>query len=125
MAAILLIADAEWVRNDVSAAVTDPSTTLTVTDDPNEALRAAADRAFDLIAIDMQVRSTGGMATVRLFRDAMFRDEIDETPVVLLLDRSADVFLSKRAGADAYLVKPFTSQQLRAVMAELVPEASA
>ena len=125
MAAILLIADAEWVRNDVSAAISDPSTTLTVTDDPDEALRAAQDRAFDLIAVDMQIRSTGGMATVRLFKGAMYADDIDVTPVVLLLDRTADVFLSKRAGADGYLIKPFTAQQLRAVMAELVPEASA
>ena len=122
---MLLIADAEWVRNDVSAAISDPSTTLTVTDDPAEGLRAAEDRSFDIIAVDMQIGSTGGMATVRLFKSAMFADEIDVTPVVLLLDRNADVFLSTRAGADGYLIKPFTSQELRAVMAELVPGASA
>lgn len=122
MPAILLIADEEWVRNDVAAAIVDPSSTLTVLDDPEDITSLAGDRRFDLFAVDMQIGSTGGMATVRLIRDAIGRDEIDSTPIVLLLDRSADAFLAKRAGADAFLVKPFTSQQLRHVMSELLPE---
>lgn len=124
MTSILLIADADWVRNDISAAIADPGTSLTSVDDPDEGVSLAAERRFDLIAIDMQIRSTGGMATVRMFKDAMFRNEISRVPVVLLLDRSADVFLAKRAGADAHLLKPFTSQQLRAVMSDLLTEGS-
>jgi DNA-binding response OmpR family regulator len=124
MAALLLIADDEWVRNDVSAAIADPSTTLTVLDDPTDIVGTAGDRRFDLYAVDMQIASTGGMATVRLLKDAIFRGEIETAPIVLLLDRSADVFLAKRAGADAHLIKPFTSQQLREVMSHLLPEAS-
>jgi DNA-binding response OmpR family regulator len=124
MAALLLIADDEWVRNDVEASIADPSTTLTVLDDPADIVGAAGDRRFDLYAVDMQIASTGGMATVRLLKDAMFRNEIGRAPIVLLLDRSADVFLAKRAGADAHLIKPFTSQQLREVMSHLLPEAS-
>ena len=122
MVAILLIADAEWVRNDVAASIVDPSTTLTMLDDPEDIVGLAGERRFDVFVVDMQIGSTGGMATVHLIRDAMFRGEIDRTPIVMLLDRSADVFLAKRAGADAHLVKPFTSQQLRGVMTELMPE---
>ncbi|HEY5651984.1 MAG TPA: response regulator, partial [Acidimicrobiia bacterium] len=124
MAALLLIADDEWVRNDIAAAIVDPSTTLTVLDDPADIVGVAGDRRFDLYAVDMQIASTGGMATVRLLKDAVFRGEIERAPIVLLLDRSADVFLAKRAGADAHLIKPFTSQQLREVMSHLLPEAS-
>ncbi len=124
MAAILLIADEEWVRNDVSASIVDPSITLDVLGDPADIVAAASGRRFDLFAVDMQIASTGGMATVRLLKDAMFREEIERAPIVLMLDRSADVFLAKRAGADAYLIKPFTSQQLREVMTHLLGEAS-
>jgi DNA-binding response OmpR family regulator len=124
MAAILLIADDEWVRNDVSASIVDPSVSLTVLADPAEITATAGARRFDLFAVDMQIASTGGMATVRLLKDAMFRGEIERAPIVMLLDRSADVFLAKRAGADAHLIKPFTSQQLREVMSHLLPEAS-
>jgi DNA-binding response OmpR family regulator len=122
MVAILLIADEEWVRNDVAAAIADPSTTLTMLDDPQDIIGLAGERRFDLFAVDMQIGSTGGMATVRLIRDAMFRGQIEKTPIVLLLDRTADTFLAGRAGADSQLVKPFTSQQLRGVMAELLSE---
>ncbi len=122
MVAILLIADEEWVRNDVAASIVDPSTTLTMLDNSDDIISLAGERRFDLFAVDMQIGSTGGIATVRLIRDAMFRGEIDRTPIVLLLDRSADIFLAKRAGVEAYLVKPFTSQQVRGVMAELLPE---
>jgi AmiR/NasT family two-component response regulator len=31
----------------------------------------------------------------------------------MLLDREADGFLAKRAGADAWVVKPFQAHQLR------------
>lgn len=124
MASILLVADAEWVRNDVSAAIADPGTSLTSVSDPEEGIELAEDRRFDLVVVDMQIKSTGGMATVRLFKEAMFRERISPTPIVLLLDRSADVFLSKRAGAEGHLIKPFTSQQLRAVMTELLAEGS-
>ncbi len=44
---------------------------------------------------------------------------IQPVPIVLLLDRRADAFLAKRAGANGWLVKPFTVQDLRATLAEV------
>ncbi len=35
-----------------------------------------------------------------------------------MLDRAADGFLAKRAGADGWLVKPFTARDLREALAE-------
>ena len=45
---------------------------------------------------------------------------LDYVPVLLLLDRWADVFLARRAGAEAWLIKPLDSFRLRraAVVAE-------
>ena len=59
----------------------------------------------------------GGMAVSRALREAEFAGEIPATTVVLLLDRTADEFLAGRAAADAWVVKPFTPQQLRAAIA--------
>lgn len=120
MTAILLIADDEWVCNDVAAAIADPSTTLEVLAEAERAVGLLGERRFDLVAVDMQVGSTGGMAAVRLLLNAMGAGRAERVPVVLLLDRTADEFLARRAGSDAHLVKPFTSQQLRAVMADLL-----
>lgn len=123
MADLLLVADDVWVSNDVAAAVTDPGTTLRTIDEPEGAAEALAGNRFDAVIVDMQVKNMGGMAITRLLKDAIAGGDAADTPVVLLLDRQADVFLAKRAGADAYLVKPFTSQQLRAALTSFQPTA--
>ena len=119
MPSILLVADAEWVRNDVAAALSDPATTLTVEEDPRAAAALVASERFDTAIVDMQVGSMGGMAIIRMLKDAIVSGETEDMDIVLLLDRSADAFLAKRAGADIALVKPFTAQDLRGRLAEL------
>ena len=70
-----------------------------------------------MVIVDLQVGSMGGMAVARALREAEFAGKIPSAAIVLLLDRSADEFLAKRAAADAWLVKPFTPQQLRSTIA--------
>ena len=116
MATVLLIADDDWVRNDVEAALSGPRRAITSVADPREVVQAAADAEPEVIVIDMQVGSMGGMAVVRACKDAIAAGLIGEAPLVLLLDRSADTFLADRSGADAWVTKPFTAQELRAVI---------
>jgi CheY-like chemotaxis protein len=117
---VLLVADAEWVRNDIEAAITDPTSSVTVLDDPTAAGAVAGRAPFDLIVVDMQVRSMGGMAIVRLLRDAMATHEMEPAPILLLLDRAADAFLAKRAGASAHLIKPISAQAFRRIVDSLI-----
>ncbi len=120
MSTILLVADTPWVRNDVAAAIIEPATHLEVVEQPRDAIMAAQRRTASIYLVDMQVGSMGGMAVTRALKEAVYAGDIPDRPVVLLLDRSADQFLAKRAGADAWVVKPFTAQQLRAVLAASV-----
>lgn len=113
MPGILLIADDEWVHNDVASAVFDPTHTLTIESDPHAAVGRATEERFSWAIVDLQVGSMGGMAVVRALRTAIASGEIEDLGLILLLDRDADRFLAKRAGADASIVKPFTAQQLR------------
>ena len=55
----------------------------------------------------------GGMAIIRALKEDAAIEQTAALPVVLLLDRSADAFLAKRAGADAWVQKPFTPFELR------------
>jgi DNA-binding response OmpR family regulator len=113
MSSILLVADADWVRNDVEAALLDPAATLTVESNPRAAAALVRSEGFEWAIVDMQVGSMGGMAIVRMLRSAIDSGETADMGIVLLLDRDADRFLAGRAGADVSLVKPFTAQELR------------
>lgn len=111
----LLVSDADWVRNDVLASLDEHI--VTHLDDPSRLIDFVG--AVDLCIADMQVRSMGGMAITRAVKDAWMQAGLRPVPIVLLLDRTADEFLAKRSGADAWLVKPFTAQDLRSVLAQV------
>ncbi len=116
---VLLVTDATWVRTDVEAAIGGSPGSITVVSDPTAAVSAASQSSCELIVVDMQVASMGGMAIVRQLKAAMAGGEIDQAPVLLMLDREADSFLARRSGADAHLLKPFTAQDFRAAAENL------
>lgn len=114
MPTVLVVADGAWVTNEVRSALAVGSWQIEEVSDP----RAVTDRLersrVDAVIVDMQVGSKGGMAVIRSIRQAT--DTIDRPRTVLLLDRSADRFLSGRAGADASVLKPINAAELRAAL---------
>jgi DNA-binding response OmpR family regulator len=71
----------------------------------------------DVVIVDLQVRNMGGMAVVRDIRATVAPEKMPR--LVILLDRTVDGFLAKRAGADAWVVKPFTDHDLRTALADI------
>lgn len=110
----MLVSDASWVQNQVRAALSGSAEIVEVAD-PYQVETAAA--GADLSIVDMQVGSMGGMAIIRALKGVT--PAIG--PIVLLLDRQADAFIAKRAGADGWLAKPFSAQALRRTLAEVAP----
>lgn len=115
MSKLLLVADAPWVVNEVRAALGLGNWDIEELDDPSKAALLSAEHEADAVVVDMQVASMGGMAVIRDIRQST--EELDRPHMVLLLDRSADTFLAKRAGADAYVTKPITAAELREALA--------
>jgi DNA-binding response OmpR family regulator len=118
---ILLVTDSPWVAEDVAAALSEARFEITTLADPKLAVDAAAEAGADLVIADLQVASMGGMAVIRRIRAAVQAGTLAPTPTVLLLDRGADAFIARRAGADAWVRKPFGSFELREAMEHLVP----
>jgi len=116
MSKVLLIADAPWVLSQVAAALSDSGTEVREVNDPHTAVDEVLDFEPDVIIIDMQIGSMGGMAIARAVRDTQYESNLSDIPLVLLLDRAADAFLAKRASAHAWLTKPITAQDLRATL---------
>lgn len=116
----MLVADAAWVRNQTLAALGGPEHEITEVADPRLVLDEAAEADSEIAIIDMQVGSMGGMALTRTLKDGAMAGDVAAMPILLLLDRSADVFLARRAGASAWLIKPFTPQDLRSAVDSLL-----
>ena len=113
---VLVVSDAPWVRNQVRAALSGSADIVEV-GDPYQVETVAAEEGGAAAIVDMQVGSMGGMAIIRNLKGV----SPDLGPIVLLLDRRVDAFIARRAGADAWLLKPFSAQELRSVLAAVLP----
>ena len=119
MPTALVIADAQWVLDEVASALSFGDWQIETLADPRLAAKTVKESLPEVVIIDLQVHSMGGMAIIRAIRD-VFQDS-PPPRMVLLLDRSADTFIARRARADASVVKPFTAADLRAAVAPQIP----
>ena len=80
--------------------------------DGETALNAASEHQPDLAVLDVMMPRLDGYEVTRGIRE---RDEIARMPVILLTARvqEADIERGFEAGADDYLRKPFSPQELR------------
>ena len=70
-------------------------------------------RPYDIGIFDLQIGSMGGMAVTMSLRLDESSGRVPHVPVVMLLDRFADVHLSRRSGADGWMVKPLDPLRIR------------
>ncbi|MGB1380683.1 MAG: hypothetical protein ACPG7T_02290 [Ilumatobacteraceae bacterium] len=110
---ILLATDADWIIDEVSAALGGPDTSFTVCRDGRLVSRLVAERSPDVVIVDMQIGSMGAMAVVKALRLDESAGALPHVRVVMLLDRVADLYLAQRSDAEAWLVKPLDALRLR------------
>lgn len=114
MPTALVVADGVWVTNEVRAALAVGSWQIEEITDPASVVARLGESRVDAVIVDMQVGSMGAMAVVRSIRQST--DEYERPRTVILLDRSADEFLARRAGATAAVLKPINAAELRAAL---------
>ncbi|HZQ28025.1 MAG TPA: response regulator transcription factor [Acidimicrobiales bacterium] len=78
-----------------------------------DVLPAVTEWEPDLAVLDLQIGNMGGMAVCLELRLEESGDRIDHIPVLMLLDRRADVFLARRSAAEGFLVKPLDPIRVR------------
>jgi DNA-binding response OmpR family regulator len=114
MSKVMLVADASWVTNEVRAGLSLGDWEVEEVNDPRLVTALTKETRPDAVIVDMQVGSMGGMAVIRGIRGEI--DQADRPRTVLLLDRSADEFIARRAGADAFVQKPINADALRTAL---------
>jgi DNA-binding response OmpR family regulator len=117
---IVVASDAPSVRAEVVAVVGEPDTEIVEIDAGAAVAPTVAEDTPDLVIVDLQMGNMGGMAVCLDLRLEESYGNLPHVPVLMLLDRRADVFLARRSGAEGWLVKPLDPIRLRRAAAAVV-----
>jgi DNA-binding response OmpR family regulator len=110
---ILIVSDSDSVLEELRSALEDGETEIRELRS-GEAVRPAVEAdPPDLVITDLQIGNMGGMAICLDLHLEESGGRIPHVPVVILLDRRADVFLARRAAAESWLVKPLDPIRIR------------
>ncbi|MEM9200585.1 MAG: hypothetical protein AAGC53_02955 [Actinomycetota bacterium] len=124
MTDILLATDSDALTDEVEAAVAGAHLLHRVRAGV-DVVPAIGEVEPGLVLLDLQIGNMGGVAACLAVRQREEMGDLDERPVLLLLDRDVDVFLADQARADGYLVKPLDAFAImRAVESAISQEPS-
>jgi DNA-binding response OmpR family regulator len=110
---LLIATDADWVYDEVAAALGGRGTTINRVRRGADVVPAVRAQLPDLALLDLQIGNMGAMAVTMALRLEESAGRLDHVSVLMLLDREADVFLAIRSGAEGWLVKPLDAFRLR------------
>ena len=120
MPEILIATDSADVFEQISSVVSGPGANVRWVR-AGEAVREELNaRPADLAIVDMQITAMGGIAVAFDLRLESNAGRLDPCPVLLVLDRRADVFLARRSGAEGWILKPLDPIRLRKAVTALL-----
>ena len=120
MPEVLIASDAEGVRAEVRASLTDPDTVVREVTRGAHVLPAVVEHVPDLVVLDLQIGKMGGMATCMELRLEEGAGRLEHIPVLMLLDRRADVFLAERSAAEGWIIKPLDPLRVARAVRQLL-----
>ena len=120
MPEVLIASDAQWVVDDVAAVLSGTDIVVRSVHEGRLVRPTQEADPADLVIVDFQIGSMGGMAVCLDLRLEESGGRIDHVPVLMLLDRRPDVFLARRSGAEGWLVKPLDPMRIRKAVTALL-----
>jgi len=110
---ILIASDSRPLIDELTSVLGEPDTTVRSVDSGAAVRGAVRDLEPDLVVLDLQIGSMGGMAAALDLAMEAEAGRLPEVPVLLLLDRSADIFLARHSNVEGWLVKPLDALRIR------------
>ncbi len=111
MAHILVAEDEVHILLLIQRKLESAGYTISTTTDGDEALRMALENKYDLLLLDVMLPGREGLDICREVKTTL---GADAPPVILMSARGQqiDVEAGQKAGADDYIIKPFSPRQL-------------
>ncbi|MDQ2826046.1 MAG: response regulator [Actinomycetota bacterium] len=120
MPEVLIVSDSPRVREEVVSGLPDLGVTVRELNNGVDVRPAVLEHTPDLIVLDLQIGRMGGMAVALDLHLESGAGRAPKVPVLMLLDRRADVFLARRSNVQGWVVKPLDPMRVgRAVTALL------
>ena len=110
---VILATDADWLVDEVVAALGGPDSTFTHCRDGRAVAGVVKGRTPDLVILDLQIGTMGGIAVTMDLRLDESGGTLPHVPILMLLDREADIHMARRSGADGWLIKPLDADATR------------
>ena len=110
---VILATDADWLVDEVVAALGDSDTSFTVCREGRLVAGLVKEKNPDLVILDMQIGTMGGIAVTMDLRLDESAGTLPHVPILIVLDRDVDVHLARRSGSDGWLIKPLDALRLR------------
>ena len=116
MARVLVVEDDQFVRQALIRHLSEAAHTVRSVGTALEALREVAQVGFDLVVLDLGLPDLDGAEALKMLRG------LTDVPVIIATarDEEAEIVRLLNAGADDYLVKPFSVEHLSARMAAVL-----
>ncbi|MDK1473713.1 response regulator transcription factor [Streptomyces sp. 549] len=116
MASVLVVEDDQFVRSALIRHLTEASHTVRSVGTALEALREVSQIGFDVVVLDLGLPDLDGAEALKMLRG------ITQVPVIIATarDDESEIVRLLNAGADDYLVKPFSVEHLSARMAAVL-----
>jgi len=113
---ILVVEDDKTVGQYVKRGLAEAGSHVELVGDGGDALRLTASGHYDLLVLDLRLPTTSGLDVLRTLRDRG-----NGVPVLVLTAQDSVDFKVQalRMGADDYVTKPFSLEELRVLVAAL------
>jgi two-component system KDP operon response regulator KdpE len=110
MAAVFIVEDDQSIRDLASKSLTDTGNTVRAASTAMESLQAIVDSPPDVVVLDLGLPDLDGVDLLRMIR------AVSDVPIIVATarDHEDDVVRVLDAGADEYVVKPYTGPELAA-----------
>ncbi len=113
MQRVLVATDADEIFDEVDAALGEEGVEFARVRAGRQVLKAVLEFDPDLVVLDLQIGSMGGVAACLDLRLEESGGRLEPQAILLLLDREADLFIAQQSGADGWLMKPLDAGRIR------------
>ena len=120
MPEVLVVSDSPTVREAVISAMPDPAIHVRELTQGFDVRPAVKQLTPDLVILDQQIGRMGSVAVCLDLHLEHGAGRLPHIPVLMLLDRRADVFLARRSEAEGWVVKPLDPLRLERAIAALL-----